>query len=36
MGDIGTNLKTETIRQKIRNKYLADATVTVVLIGSET
>lgn len=36
MGDIGTDLKTETIRQKIRNKYLADATVTVVLIGSET
>ena len=36
IGDIGTNLKTETIRQKIRDKYLADSTVTVVLIGSET
>lgn len=36
MGDIGTNLKTETIRQKIRDEYLADSTVTVVLIGSKT
>ena len=35
-GDIDPNLKTETIRQKIREKYLADSTVTVVLIGSET
>lgn len=36
IGDIDTNLKTETIRQKIRDEYLADSTVTVVLIGSET
>lgn len=36
MGDIDSNLKTETIRQKIRNEYLSDSTVTVVLIGSET
>lgn len=36
IGDISTNLKTETIRQKIRDEYLADSTVTVVLIGSET
>ena len=28
-----TNLKVETIRQKIRDDYIADATVTVVLIG---
>ena len=28
-----TNLKTETIRQKIRDNFIADATVTVVLIG---
>ena len=33
-GDIDdTNLKTETIRQKIRDGFIADATVTVVLIG---
>ncbi len=33
-GDIDdTNLKTETIRQKIRDDFIADATVTVVLIG---
>lgn len=36
IGDIEPNLKTETIRQKIRDEYLRDATVTVVLIGSET
>ena len=35
-GDIDPNLKTDTTRQKIREKYLADSTVTVVLIGSET
>ena len=28
-----TNIKVETIRQKIRDDYIADATVTVVLIG---
>jgi hypothetical protein len=36
IGDIDPNLKTETIRQKIRNEYLRDSTVTVVLIGAET
>ncbi|WP_246782639.1 TIR domain-containing protein [Wohlfahrtiimonas chitiniclastica] len=36
IGDIDPELKTETIRQKIRDEYLADSTVTVVLIGSET
>lgn len=35
-GDIDKNLKTDTIRQTIRDKYLQDSTVTVVLIGSET
>jgi hypothetical protein len=35
-GDIGPDLKTETIRQKIRDEYLRDSTVTVVLIGAET
>lgn len=36
IGDIDPNLKTETIRQKIRDEYLADSTVTVVLIGRQT
>jgi hypothetical protein len=36
MGDIDPNLKTETIRQKIRDEYLRDSTVTVVLVGAET
>lgn len=35
-GDINTNYQTDTIRAKIRDEYLADSTVTVVLIGSET
>ena len=33
-GDIDDrNLATDTIRQKIRDEFIADATVTVVLIG---
>ncbi len=36
IGDIDPNLKTDTIRQKIRDEYLRDSTVTVVLIGAET
>ena len=35
-GDINTSLKTDTIRQKIRDEFIADATVTVVLIGQCT
>lgn len=35
-GDIKEGILTETTRQKIRDKYIADATVTVVLIGPET
>ncbi len=35
-GDIDDNCKTETIRQKIRDDYLSDSTVTIVLIGKET
>jgi hypothetical protein len=35
-GDINTYIKTETIRQKIRDEFIRTATVTVVLIGSET
>lgn len=36
IGDIDENLKTETVRQKIRDEYLKDSTVTVVLIGEDT
>lgn len=36
-GDIDdTNLKVDTIRQKIRDDYIRDATVTIVLIGPGT
>lgn len=35
-GDISDNIATETIRQKIRDNYLRDTTVTIVLIGTET
>lgn len=35
-GDIDSNLSAETIRQKIRDEYLRDTSVTVVLIGAET
>ncbi len=35
-GDINPLLKTETIRQKIRDDFIRSASVTVVLIGSET
>jgi len=36
IGDINPNIQTDTIRQKIRDDYLRDSTVTVVLIGSNT
>ena len=36
IGDIDPNLKTDTIRRIIRDKYLRDSTVTIVLIGSQT
>ena len=32
-GDIGDGLNTEYIRQKIRDEFIADATVCVVLVG---
>ena len=31
-----TSLKTATVRQKIRDEYIRDATVTIVLIGPRT
>jgi hypothetical protein len=36
IGEIDPNLNTETVRQKIRDEYLRDSTVTVVLIGTQT
>ena len=36
IGDLDSKLKDETVRQKIRDEYLRDSTVTVVLIGTET
>jgi len=36
IGEINPNLKTETIKRKIRDEYLRDSTVTVVLVGKET
>lgn len=35
-GDIPDHLPDETIRQKIRDEYLRDATVTIVLVGQGT
>ena len=35
-GDIDGTLSAETIRQKIRDEYLYDTSVTIVLIGAET
>ncbi len=34
--DISININTETVRQKIRDEYLMDSTVTIVLIGTNT
>ncbi len=34
--DINPNLKTETVYQQIRNDYLRNSTVTVVLVGTHT
>lgn len=36
IGDIDPQQKTETIRRKIRDEYLRDSTVTVVLVGTQT
>lgn len=36
IGDIDSNLKTETIRRKVRDEFLRDSTVTIVLIGKDT
>ena len=36
IGDLDPNLATDTIRRRIRDEYLRDSTVTVVLIGAKT
>lgn len=36
IGEISTDLKMDTIRSKIRDEYLRDSTVTIVLIGAKT
>lgn len=36
IGELDPNLATDTVRQKIRDEYLRDATVTIVLIGANT
>lgn len=35
-GDISDNFSDQQIRQKIRDEYLRDTTVTILLVGSET
>lgn len=35
-GDISDDLKAETIRQRIRDNYLRDSSVTILLCGEET
>ena len=35
-GDIDTDTDTERVMQRIRDEYLKDSTVTVVLIGQHT
>ena len=35
-GDISDDLSDESIREKIRDEYLRDSTVTIVLVGTET
>lgn len=36
IGEIDPNLDDQTIRQKIRDEYLRDSTVTILLVGLET
>lgn len=35
-GDIDDNLSDASIREKIRDEYLSDSTVTILLVGTET
>ncbi|MEN5059033.1 TIR domain-containing protein [Sphingobacterium kitahiroshimense] len=36
IGDISDNLTDQQIREKIRNEYLRDSSVTILLVGTET
>ena len=36
IGDINDDLSDEEIRKKIRDEYLRDTTVTILLVGTET
>ena len=36
IGDIDPNLNVDAVRQQIRDEYLSDSTVTLVLVGAET
>jgi len=36
LGDMSPLISTDTVRAKIRDEYLRDSTVTVVLVGTET
>lgn len=36
LGDIDPNLATETVRQKVRDEFMRDCSVTVVLVGTQT
>jgi hypothetical protein len=36
IGEISPSLATDTVRAKIRDEYLRDSTVTVVLVGTQT
>ncbi len=36
LGDLDPNLSADRVRQRIRDEYLRDASVTVVLIGTQT
>ena len=35
-GDIPDSISSESVRKKIRDEYLRDSTVTIVLVGTET
>ena len=35
-GDISDDLDDQTIREKIRDEYLRDSSVTILLVGTET
>jgi hypothetical protein len=36
LGDIDPNIKTDTIRDRIRDEHIAESTVTIILVGPTT